>query len=94
MSLSAVYRTREWRVARHEAKRRAGYRCAKCGGYGRLEVHHRVKLSDGGAPYDPDNLVCLCRGCHFEAHRRKKARTPGRDEWVDRVECLAAAEAA
>ncbi len=29
-----------------------------------LDVHHRIALRDGGAPYDPDNLEALCRPCH------------------------------
>lgn len=28
------------------------------------EVHHVVKLADGGARLDPENCMALCRSCH------------------------------
>ena len=74
--------------------RRAGYRCevARCGSHGirggRLQVHHRIKLADGGAPFDLANLKVLCRACHFILHKQTcrplpaKARV-GRDRMRD-----------
>ena len=50
---------------------RARRRCARCGGVGRLEVHHRQPLAAGGDPFNADNLLALCRKCHF-------AEEPGR----------------
>lgn len=85
MSYAEVYRTREWRFARWKAKQEAGHRCQGCGAAGRLEVHHRKRLSDGGEPYAAENLIVLCRRCHHDRHRHRKARTPGRDEWVEFV---------
>ena len=38
---------------------------------GRLEVHHRIRLEDGGDPYALDNLVVLTRTEHIEHHRRE-----------------------
>lgn len=42
--------------------------CSICQEKGRLseavEVDHIVPLSDGGAPYDYDNLQSLCHRCH------------------------------
>ena len=43
----SVYYTAAWQSLRREALRRAGWRCAICGGYGR-EVHHLVPLHAGG----------------------------------------------
>lgn len=72
----AVYRTRAWALARAEVLARAGRRCEACGRLGRLEVHHRQALENGGAPYAPDNLQALCRDCHQRAHGRREP-----DEW-------------
>ena len=54
-----------------------------------MEVHHREKLSDGGAAFDLANLVCLCRRCHFASHKRRVPQTPGRKEWIAAVAELA-----
>ncbi len=32
-----------------------------------LEVHHKVRLTDGGTDH-PDNALALCPNCHREAH--------------------------
>ena len=72
-----VYRSKAWAGARAAARARAGFRCEKCGGAGRLEVHHVVPLAAGGAPFDDRNLKVLCRRCHFMAE-------PGRDKARDR----------
>ena len=75
----AIYATQRWRSVRAYVLDRDGWRCAECGRPGRLEVHHRVRLVDGGAPYDPRNLRPLCRPCHFATHA---APTPERAEWA------------
>jgi 5-methylcytosine-specific restriction protein A len=36
--------------------------CEDCGGFAN-EVHHIVKLRDGGT-HDPSNLLALCKPCH------------------------------
>ena len=76
----AVYAHPRWRYARREALARAGGRCERCGGAGRLEVHHKVAIAKGGAAYDLANLEVVCRRCHFRQHEGDR-RTPGRDEW-------------
>ena len=51
--------------------RRSGYRCEACGRLTAapfLEVHHRIPLELGGAPFDLTNLQALCRPCHFSHH--------------------------
>ena len=72
-----VYATKAWRYVRREVIRRAGYRCSECGGRHNLEVHHKVRLADGGDPFDDTNLVCVCRDCHLDKHRAGKVGRPG-----------------
>jgi hypothetical protein len=31
---------------------------------GAIQVHHIVGVRQGGAPFDPENCVCLCRLHH------------------------------
>jgi hypothetical protein len=62
-----IYGTEKWKRVRANARRRAGGCCEQCGREAKtLDVHHRTPLKDGGLPYDPDNLVVLCRPCHRE----------------------------
>lgn len=65
----AIYRTAQWKAVRHQAKRRDGWACVKCGARGRLEVDHITPLRDGGAPYDLSNLQSLCAKCHSRKTR-------------------------
>ena len=51
-----------------------------------MEVHHRRPLHLGGVPYDPENLLVLCRPCHFAAHRRPV--TAAEQAWRDLVAAL------
>lgn len=76
---------RRWRAVRGAAIVAAAGRCQDCGRLGRLEVHHRTSLDDGGAPYDPRNLEVLCPTCHDLRHghldgghrpKRRKRRPP------------------
>jgi len=47
---------------------RAGHRCECCGRKGgRLDVHHRDPVSEGGSS-DPRCLELLCRACHTKNH--------------------------
>ena len=63
---------RAWQRIRMLVLERAGYRCEACGKIGaRWEIHHKVKLRDGGSN-DLENLECLCRDCHFAQHVTKK----------------------
>ena len=69
--------TAEWKILRLAIHRRDNWTCQECGdrahkGRGsriNLEVHHIVSVND--APElikDPNNLVTLCRNCHFKTH--------------------------
>ena len=85
----AALDSRRWAAARRAALRRAGFRSEISGLVGKLEVHHRVKLSDGGDPYSLDNLVVMTRAEHIEHHRREHD-VPGAQEWRDLVRALVA----
>lgn len=61
---------------------RAGWRCSRCKGTGRLEVHHKVALAAGGDRFALSNLEVLCRRCHFEEH---KVSDPERDAWKELI---------
>jgi 5-methylcytosine-specific restriction endonuclease McrA len=73
----------QWQKARKAVKARDGERCqldedGTC--HGRLEVHHRVPVREGGAPFDLDNLLVVCRGHHeqIEAQHRASRRARSR----------------
>lgn len=36
------------------------------------EVHHRIAMEDGGAEYEPTNLVSTCKSCHSRETRREQ----------------------
>jgi 5-methylcytosine-specific restriction enzyme A len=35
-------------------------------------VHHKVELTEGGAPRDPANLMSVCRSHHSVIHARRR----------------------
>ena len=75
---------RLWARARKKAIERAEYRSELTGLSGRLEVHHRVRLEDGGAPYDLGNLVVITRNEHIALHEEENT-TPAEREWKKMV---------
>ena len=78
---------RRWRVLAWQLKRAADMLCQRCGRAGRLEAHHIVPLSEGGAMYDPDNIEVLCRDCHINHHRHECPSThPERKLWLEAIE--------
>ncbi len=54
---------------RRKVLARARNKCQRpgCGHTGFLEIHHIVPRSQGGTN-DPDNLICVCSGCHKMLH--------------------------
>ena len=71
---------RKWERVRRAILERDGYRCARCGRAARLAVHHVRPLSEGGDPYNPENLETVCPACHAEAHARE--RSPAAARWL------------
>ena len=54
-----------WAALRRFVLDRDGWRCQRCGRYGRMEVHH----VDGDPMNNThDNLTTYCRGCHIRHH--------------------------
>ena len=76
-------RGRRWQVFRQWCIKRAGFKCSNCGNAGRLEVHHKVPVSQGGIWFDPNNVEVLCRRCHFAQH---PSENPARAEWYKLIE--------
>ena len=69
-----------WLRLRKLALERAGYRCEECHRPGRLEVHHKHPIRDGGEPFpEVSGLLTLCRACHIRAHKPKESA--GVQEW-------------
>ena len=49
------------------------WRCARCGGPERLQIHHRRYRSHGGT-HQVDNLEPVCSDCHKIIHRTERSR--------------------
>jgi 5-methylcytosine-specific restriction endonuclease McrA len=52
---------------RGEVLERAGHRCERCASTWRLELHHRLRRSQGGS-HEPENISVLCQTCHRSIH--------------------------
>ena len=70
---------------RAELFRQRGRNCERCGLRGRVEVHHKVPVSEGGDVYSFSNCLVLCRGCHVQEHNPLDA---DRAEWFREL-CIA-----
>lgn len=72
----SVYGTPAWKAVRKMVLARDGYVCQhrfpKCSTVA-TAVDHVIELADGGAPYDPSNLVASCRGCNISKRNRALA---------------------
>ena len=79
MSQSARYRKMltdsRWSHRRLEIMRRDGFLCRRCGGKGKLNVHHRWYIY-GRQPwqYSDHCLVTLCEKCHRHVHLMRHVR--------------------
>lgn len=72
------YNSKRWDTVRAYVLIRDKYLCQRCGSTGHLEVHHKVHLTeeninDASISLNPDNLITLCRDCHFKQHEEDKA---------------------
>lgn len=73
----AFYNSKEWKETRDFVLKRDKYLCAVCGAPAE-EVHHKKHLTpdniyDPKVTMNPENLVSLCKDCHFEQHKADKA---------------------
>ena len=64
------YQTVEWRAMSRFIRARDGWLCTECRPrtVAAALVHHKVPLSEGGAPLEESNLTSLCKSCHREFH--------------------------
>jgi 5-methylcytosine-specific restriction endonuclease McrA len=46
------------------------------------EVHHRVAMEDGGAPWEMSNLMSTCKPCHSHLTRREQLDREGPSQGV------------
>lgn len=72
------YNSEEWKRTRELVLRRDFFLCVKCGEPAE-EVHHKKHLTpeninDENITLNMENLVSLCKDCHFKEHYRDKAR--------------------
>ncbi len=72
------YNSKEWQNVRDGILMRDKYLCVKCGAPAE-EVHHKIPLTatninDPSITMNPDNLVSLCKECHFKIHNEEKVR--------------------
>lgn len=72
------YHSPEWIKVREFVRMRDRYTCQKCG-RPMQEVHHKIHLSkeniwDPKITLNPDNLISLCRDCHFRQHEEDAGR--------------------
>ena len=81
----SFYNSKEWINTREFILKRDNYLCRDCGRPA-SEVHHIEHLTpqnigDVTITMNPDNLVSLCRDCHFERHRGEHGK--GRETQED-----------
>lgn len=74
----SFYSSEEWKTEREYILKRDNYLCVKCGAPAE-EVHHKIHLTpqninDASISLNPDNLISLCKDCHFAEHKIDKAR--------------------
>lgn len=58
-----------WHKLRFAIFKRDGYQCQKCGSKTNLECHHLRPIWAGGS-HHPNNLITLCRRCHYLEDKR------------------------
>jgi len=61
--VGAVAGCYSWARIRRWVLRRDDRECLRCGGKAET-VDHIVPVSEGGHPFDPDNLQALCQSCN------------------------------
>ena len=78
--MGRLYDLQEWRRLRRAACERDGWRCTVegCGAVGALEVHHKLSVRERpDLALELDNLVTVCRSCHFRLTRGELEALPG-----------------
>ena len=70
------YDSTAWKKTRAYILARDRYKCTRCSNPAE-EVHHIIRLSpenidDVNITLNPDNLISLCKDCHFAEHKAEK----------------------
>lgn len=86
----SFYNSKEWQRCRDYILKRDNYLCTKCGNPAE-EVHHIIHLSpnninDVSVTLNSDNLICLCKDCHFKEHQGDKLRGIKHSHGINYVE--------
>lgn len=73
----SIYDSQEWRDTAAAAKARDGHRCTvarllggRCSSV--LHAHHLHPVSEGGAPFDLDNVITACSRHHPTLERMRR----------------------
>ena len=87
----AFYKSKEWAKTRQYVLMRDKYKCQRCGKPAQ-EVHHKKHLTpdniwDPWIALNPENLVSLCKDCHFKQHEEDKAAGKKRYEKAKNGDC-------
>lgn len=74
----SFYNSKEWQITRDYILKRDKFLCQDCG-RAASEVHHIIHLTpdnigDVSVTMGADNLVSLCRECHFARHKGEHGR--------------------
>lgn len=65
-----------WLNKKAEILKRDNYRCTNCGSILNLQVHHKRYISGRMAwDYDNNDLITLCRNCHYSTHSEELKAT-------------------
>lgn len=76
------YNSKEWKKTREVILKRDNYICKHCG-MPAEEVHHIKHITprnvyDLNITMNPDNLISLCKDCHFKVHKEERAQSVAR----------------
>jgi len=72
LALEALVR-KVYRLNSLEVLKQHGWRCARCRGARRLQIHHRQYRSHGGS-HQIDNLEPVCWSCHKMIHKLERSK--------------------
>lgn len=61
-----------WDAISAEIKRKANYKCSLCGSSSALNVHHKTYAHHGNEFYHLEDLICLCKDCHYKFHKKEE----------------------
>ena len=87
----AFYDSTEWAKVRAYVLMRDRYICVRCNKPAQ-EVHHKIRLNpdniyDINISLNPDNLISLCRECHFAEHKAEKEAAHRKGFHKEKNEC-------